>query len=256
MADGRTDVQMAERALTDELRLPEQRRAHRREMLRARTADEIKDVARGLLRLGPAAQLSMRAVAREVGITPSGLYRYYDGHQALVMALAGDAYACAGDALSSAAASAHGTRAQALAMAHAYRAWAAAHREEFALMFSTDPGVVGDLGSMLDPGQVNRFFAAPIANFTEGVETGAIVLPPPLQAPSALSPLIEELRQLQERPLAPHHLSALLGAWAALHGFVALELFGPLGWFYDDTVHAYDRHARGVLASIGYVTPG
>lgn len=246
---------MAERALSDQHVLPEQRRAQRREMLRARTTDDIKDAARSLLQLGPAAQLSMRAVAREVGITPSGLYRYYDGHQALVMALAGDAYACAGDTIASAATAALGTWAEALAMAHAYRAWAAAHREEFALMFSTDPDIVGDLGSMLDPGQVHRFFAAPIANYTDGLATGDVVLPTPAEAPSRLSPFIEELRVLQPTPLEPTHLAALLGGWAALHGFVSLELFGPLGWFYDDPAHAYDRHARAVLTSMGYRAP-
>jgi len=226
-------------------------RPNRREVMRARTSDEIKEAARGLLRLGPATQLSMRAVARQVGMTPSGLYRYFDGHQHLVSALVGDAYADAGDAIA-AAAPPEDVAAQAHAMAHAYREWGGNHREEFALMFSTDPQITGDLAVLLDPGQINRFFAAPIANYAAGLACGDVVLDAPPDAAPQLAPMVDDLRLRSDSPLRSHQLGALLSGWACLHGFISLELFGPLGWFYADPDEAWAHHVRGVLRTLGY----
>ena len=53
----------------------------RRERQRQATYDEIVDVARALLRGG--SEVSLRAVAGEMGLTPPALYRYVDGASAL-----------------------------------------------------------------------------------------------------------------------------------------------------------------------------
>ncbi|HLN69148.1 MAG TPA: helix-turn-helix domain-containing protein, partial [Streptosporangiaceae bacterium] len=55
----------------------------RRDRLRAATTEEIIQTARRLLvRSGPEA-MSLRAIAREMGMTAPGLYRYFDSHEAL-----------------------------------------------------------------------------------------------------------------------------------------------------------------------------
>src|SRR5437870_9333689 len=56
----------------------------RRDRLRAATIDEIIQTARQLLvKDGPEA-VSLRAIAREMGMTAPGLYRYFGNHEELV----------------------------------------------------------------------------------------------------------------------------------------------------------------------------
>ena len=56
----------------------------RRDRLRAATIEEIIQTARQLLvKNGPEA-VSLRAIAREMGMTAPGLYRYFGSHEELV----------------------------------------------------------------------------------------------------------------------------------------------------------------------------
>ena len=63
----------------------------RRERLRASTIDEIKHAALAQIENDGAAALSVRGVARDIGMSPAGLYRYYDGRDALLTELITDA---------------------------------------------------------------------------------------------------------------------------------------------------------------------
>ena len=56
----------------------------RRDRLRAATSEEIIQTARRLLvQSGPEA-VTLRAIAREMGMTAPGLYRYFDSHEELL----------------------------------------------------------------------------------------------------------------------------------------------------------------------------
>ncbi len=115
----------------------------RRERQRQATYDEIVDVARSLLRGG--GEMSLRAVAGEMGLTPPALYRYLDGASALealvtrqifvdvvaAMARARDQHAVDDPA------------AQIVAAATAFRTWALGNPAEFRMVFASPP-VPGD----------------------------------------------------------------------------------------------------------------
>jgi len=64
----------------------------RRERIRTATIDEIKSTAWKQATEQGAAALSLRAIAREMGMTAPGLYRYYPDRDALVTALLMDAF--------------------------------------------------------------------------------------------------------------------------------------------------------------------
>ncbi|WP_242423860.1 TetR/AcrR family transcriptional regulator, partial [Frankia sp. EI5c] len=74
----------------------------RRERLRQATIEEIKAAAHQQLTEHGAAGLSLRAVARAMGMTPSAIYRYFDSRAALIHVLAQDAYSSLADALEAA----------------------------------------------------------------------------------------------------------------------------------------------------------
>jgi AcrR family transcriptional regulator len=123
----------------------------RRDRLRAATMEEITATARRLLvEQGPDA-MSLRAIAREMGMTAPGLYRYYSSREDLFrhviatifrelsgdlqraiaeVALAADGVAVARGAASPEQARRHLT-AKLVAACRAFRRWALSHKDEF-----------------------------------------------------------------------------------------------------------------------------
>ncbi|NYV77970.1 TetR/AcrR family transcriptional regulator, partial [Streptomyces sp. UH6] len=116
------------------------------EGVRARARREItaaiKDEARRRLEDEGAAKLSLRAVARELGMASSAVYRYFPSRDDLLTALIVDAY----DSLGAAAEGAEAEAAAApgatplsrwVAVCEAVRRWALAHPHEYALIYGT-----------------------------------------------------------------------------------------------------------------------
>ncbi len=112
---------------------------NRRERQRQATLDEIKTVARLQMAEYGAAALSLNAIAREMGLTTPALYRYFANRDALVTELIVEAFQSLGDAIE--AADAAQTRddyyGRFQTMAHAYRNWAVAHPQDYALIYGT-----------------------------------------------------------------------------------------------------------------------
>jgi AcrR family transcriptional regulator len=111
----------------------------RRERLRAATTSEIKQIARQQMAQKGAAALSLRAIAREMGMTSPALYRYFASRDDLVTALIVDAYNSLADALEAAR---HGCpptdhKQRLLEMGLAYRNWAISHAQDYTLIFGT-----------------------------------------------------------------------------------------------------------------------
>src|SRR5271163_2444144 len=112
------------------------RAATARERARAELTQEIKEEAKRQLAATGADTLSLRAVARELGMVSSALYRYYPSRDDLLTALIIDAYNAIGEAAETAIADARAgvgagvgvgagnARARWLAACHAIRAWA------------------------------------------------------------------------------------------------------------------------------------
>ena len=69
-----------------------------RERVRAELTREITDVARGQLATEGAGGLSLRAVAREMGMVSSAIYRYFPSRDDLLTALIIDGYNAVGGA--------------------------------------------------------------------------------------------------------------------------------------------------------------
>jgi AcrR family transcriptional regulator len=108
----------------------------RRERLRTEAVQQIKAAGLQQLRHEGAAGLSLRAVARAVGMSSPGLYRYYASRDELLTALITDVY----DDLAQALEQARDTAGPGLAdrlrdVCLAYYDWADAHRAEFSLVF-------------------------------------------------------------------------------------------------------------------------
>jgi AcrR family transcriptional regulator len=109
--------------------------ATRRERVRAATVEEIKATARRLLVEEGPESVTLRAIAREMGMTAPALYRYFASHEELLRAVIADVYDELADALEAArdAIDEDEPAERLFAMARAFRGWSVDHRREFGL---------------------------------------------------------------------------------------------------------------------------
>src|SRR3954471_22548964 len=107
-----------------------------RARVRAEMTDEIKTVARRHL-ASDGANLSLRAVARDLGMASSTVYRYFASRDDLLTALIIDAYDAVGEAAERAGAAPGQPLDRLLAVASTIRDWALAQPHQWALIYGT-----------------------------------------------------------------------------------------------------------------------
>src|SRR6187549_280436 len=108
-----------------------------REQNRVENTEAIKAVAREHLARDGAASLSLRAVARDVGMVSSAVYRYFPSRDDLLTALIVDSYLSLGAEVHAAAQRRGTVEHRVLACGHAVREWAVTRPHEWALLFGS-----------------------------------------------------------------------------------------------------------------------
>ncbi len=201
----------------------------RRQRQRDATTAEIREVARRQLAVTGAAGLSLRAVAREMGLTAPALYRYYDDRDALLTALIVDGYTSLCESLEAARYAAPDAAGQIAAMSLAYRRWAVTHPHEFALVFGAPvPGYAApEDGPTHEAGM--RFGAAFLDVFAEVHAATDFAVPPAEHRTPGLDAALSAWKD-GPSPLPPGAMQVFLSCWARLHGMITLEVFGHLHW--------------------------
>jgi AcrR family transcriptional regulator len=232
----------------------------RRERLRAETWRELKGAALAEVREVGAAGLVLRSVARRLGMSPAGLYRYVDSRDALLTVLIADGYhdvadhllvALGGDPaaalaadrpapqVATVAAPGSGPAARLEAVALAYRSWSVAHPNEFGLLFGDPiPGYAAPEGGVTVEAmrRMGQALATPIL---ELAARGELRVHEALAAPEVagtMGPMSDLGHDL------PGDVAAvLLLSWGRLHGQVSLEVFGHHHWLLPDGCEALYR---------------
>jgi len=203
---------------------------------RVELTEEIKAVARRHLAEQGAAALSLRAVAREVGMVSSAVYRYFPSRDELLTALIIDAYDAVGAVVEDAAASsaARDFTARWMQLATALRGWALAHAHEYALIYGSPvPGYAAPEATIAPASRVPLVLLQLLAAGCAGGDIDEGV------APAISRPLRSDFTLLRNTaaPGVPDAvLSRGIAAWAELLGTVNLEMFGHL----NNVVHDYD----------------
>jgi AcrR family transcriptional regulator len=241
-----------------------------RERVRAELTREITEIARRQLATEGAAGLKLRAVAREMGMVSSAIYRYFGSRDELLTALIIEGY----DAVGAAVEQAEGTCPPAdfpgrwLAVCQALRGWALAHPHEYALIYGSPvPGyqapqqttesairVAAVLGRIIsDAYQADAiadrdYLAGEAAHGQEGWGPSE-----PRWArrwPALLGSFAPDADRLRESvlPGVPDGLAARsLAVWASVFGLVSFELFGQ----FENVVTGRDEFFRYAAASLG-----
>jgi AcrR family transcriptional regulator len=202
----------------------------RRERLRAETTAEIKEVALELMASGGPDAITLRAIAREMGMTANAIYGYFATRDDLVTTLINDVYTALADTVDSAweAAPAQEPAARIEAWARAFRGWALAHPEGFRLIYGDPvPGYRSPEGG-----------AAPDAarRVCTGITALAAAAWPYAEHRYADSDftwsdfdvgLLDKVRPAFP-DLPPAAVALALRIWSRLHGLVSLEIYGHL----------------------------
>ncbi|CAL9638649.1 TetR/AcrR family transcriptional regulator [Streptomyces sp. enrichment culture] len=202
----------------------------RRARLRAETTAEIKKVALALMASGGPDAITLRAIAREMGMTANAIYGYFATRDDLVTTLIDDVYTALADAVQSAweAAPATDPAARIRAWAEAFRTWALTHPQGFRLVYGDPvPGYQAPEGG-------------PAPDAARRVCTGLTALA------AAAWPHARHLYDgstfdwsdfdpgllAKVRPafpdLPPAAVALALRIWGHLHGLVSLEIYGHM----------------------------
>lgn len=192
-----------------------------RERARAELTREIKDEARRQLAEVGALGLSLRAVARELGMVSSALYRYFSSREELLTALIVDAYNAVGEAAEAADDPKKTSLERWESIWHAVRAWAKAHPHEYALIYGSPiPGYQAPQDTVAPAGRVAFALVAVLRDANLRVETEVG------EMPVALLHQLDDLTGILKINLAPETASRLIMAWTQLFGMINFELFG------------------------------
>jgi AcrR family transcriptional regulator len=190
----------------------------------AATSARIVDAARALLlRNG---EVTLRAVARELGMTAPALYRYAASHEELVRIVAIAIDTEVGQQVSAAAdrQPADDPVARLIAACVEFRRWALANRKEFALVFTNvDVECVKE-----HDGSCGFVFAGLLLELWQARQF-------PVPSLDDLDPGLAEILRQPDAPVDPSTPDGLEGltwllqrGWSRLYGTVTLEVFGHI----------------------------
>ena len=205
-----------------------------RQRARAEFERVIRSTARRHVAQGGGVALSLRAVARELGVASSALYRYYPSRDVLLTALIVEAYDAVGQVAERAAAPAQDEPgARWLSVCRAVRTWAKGHPHEWALVYGTPvPGYAAPPDTIAAATRLPRVMAEVVLSAV----ADRTLRPPPRPLPRSLvTPAVVALAG--GPPAEPYGdvLERSIVLLVALVGAVSYELFGhTVGTFTDD----------------------
>jgi AcrR family transcriptional regulator len=235
----------------------------RRDRVRAATTGEIKQTARRILvQDGPDA-VSLRAIAREMGMTAPALYRYFGSHEELIKHVIADIFTELTDDLraaieSAGAASGGNLTDKVIAACWQFRRWSLSHKREFGMLFGTPlPGVnverdeiTAECGAQFG----NTFFVLILELWRKQ--------PFPVPADEDIDPgLHEQLERYRDglgelgAGLPLGLLLSFLRCWTRLYGTLSLEVFGHLGFALDDAGPMFELMLVDTAPLIGLEYP-
>jgi AcrR family transcriptional regulator len=239
----------------------------RRDRLRTATMEEIIATARRLLvEQGPDAA-SLRAIAREMGMTAPGLYRYYSSREELLRHVIAQMFrelardiqraiqeAVPWDRPADAADQVRMAR-KLVAACREFRRWALGHKDEFALLFGVPlPGF--DDGRFDVAQQCAIEFAGTFyALFVELWNKIRFPVPAPSEIDPGLRAQLSRFRDALRTDAPDGAILVFLRCWVLLYGAVSMEVFGHLGFALDDPSPMFELTLGDLARLVGLEYP-
>jgi len=237
----------------------------RRDRVRAATSQEIIQIARKLLITEGSAAISLRAIAREMGMTAPALYRYFESHEQLLHHVIAGIFTELSDYVEAEVAAAgpggdsgsltEATENGLITACQAFRRWSVAHPAEFGMIFGAPlPGV--DLyhdDPLLQCGM--RFGAIFMGLFIELWRIKPFAVPADADIEPAFRAQLAHYRETVGADLPLGVLQTFLRCWVSLYGTVTLEVFGHMRFAVDDPAQMFELMLTDLAALIGLEYP-
>ena len=198
-----------------------------RERVRAELIREITEIARRQLATDGATGVSLRAIAREMGMVSSAIYRYFPSRDDLLTTLIIDGYNAVGAAVEKAEAACprDDYPGRWLVGCQAVRGWALAHPHEYALVYGSPvPGYRAPEQTIGPAARAATVFGKIVSDaYRDGAMTERAACPP---LPPSFQPDAARLREAILADVPDDVTARTVAAWAGLFGLVSFELFG------------------------------
>lgn len=227
-----------------------------RERVRAQLTREILDISRRQLASAGAAGLSLRAVAREMGMASSAMYRYFAGRDELLTALIIEGYDAIGAAVEQADAALprddFGGRW--LATSAAVRRWALDHPHEYALLYGSPvPGYRAPDDTIGPAVRDTAVFGAIVA---DAHAAGALNRSEPDRpAPPVFAADAARIREIIMPGVPDDVVARAVAAWTAVFGAVGFELFGQFDKVIEGRAELFEHNMIELGRLIGFPLP-
>jgi AcrR family transcriptional regulator len=222
-----------------------------RARVREEMITEIKAVARRQIATD-GASLSLRAVARELGMVSSAVYRYFPSRDELLTALILDAYNALGDAAELAEAAVQDRAdfvGRWLAVTRGLRQWALSTPHEYALIYGSPvPGYAAPEDTIEPSTRPVLVMGAILA---DAAAAGRLNTDDPMPVPGELANEIDEVAELVSANVPTYTMAKAVIAWTELFGAINFELFGRIDNVIDQRDDWYYFQARAMAAFIG-----
>jgi AcrR family transcriptional regulator len=226
-----------------------------RERARAEISREILDEAGRQLATDGAAALSLRAVARALGMASSALYRYFPSRDELLTALIIEAYDALGAQAERAVAAEDprqpGDRWR--AACEVVRQWATDNPHQYALVYGSP--VPGYQAPERTVGPASRITLVLTGILRDAWVDGMLDPPPGPPVDPAWVPEATRISQLVMPGVPPEAVARALLAWTQLFGLVSFELFGHLVGAVEQTGVLFETAVRQMGAFVGLPAP-
>jgi AcrR family transcriptional regulator len=222
-----------------------------RERVRRELTSEIKVVALAQLASGGGAALSLRAIAREMGMASSALFRYFHSRDALLTALIIDSYNELADAADTAEALVHHRSVEDrwMAICHGVRNWAVAHPHEYGLIFGSPiPGYAAPEGTVAPASRVPLLLAELLGDLMADGAYDAGAHP---ELSAAVQHALDPVRAVMPTGVPPDLMVRGLMAWTYLFGALSFEIFGHRHNVIADQQAFFDHEVRRLAAMLG-----
>jgi len=240
----------------------------RRDRLRAATMEEIIQTARRLLVSSGPEAMTLRAIAREMGMTAPGLYRYFDSHEELnrhvcasiFTELGGDIHRAIEAAAAPAEAEAADPMAAKLtlkmvAACREFRRWSLTHKAEFGLLFGVPlPGLDDGRYDVADECAL-AFAATFFALFLELWNAVPVPVPEDADIDPGLRDQLRRYRDALGTDLPLGAVLTFLRCWTVLYGAVAMEVFGHLSFALEDPAPMFELTLGDLATLVGLRYP-
>ncbi|MGI5504618.1 TetR/AcrR family transcriptional regulator [Lentzea sp. CA-135723] len=223
------------------------RQSAREQMMR----DIVRVGREHLTTVGPA-DLSLRAVARDLGVVPSALYRYVRDRDALITLLIVDAYDDLADEVDAAleAASSRSYRERLEAAVLAAHAWAVRERSRFTLLYGLPvPGYAAPGDQTVEPGTRVALAMGKLAE--EAWRAGALK-PVEVALGKTVRADMERLRRVYDMQMPAENVSRVYGLWSAVIGAILFDVFGHYAAdTLTDPQEFLRAHVDGLAGTVG-----